>query len=150
MVGWHHQLNGHGFKQSLGVGEGQESLACSPIVQSPKSQTRLSDWTEYICVEPLKARLLRKPPAPSGWSGSTVWILLPAAWGTCVLGSLYGPCLACPPQQEASVTSGCPMLLWLVELLLWLNQRLYAGGADITFTVESFLPSYRLVVDRTQ
>ena len=23
MVGWHHQLNGHGFEQALGVGEGQ-------------------------------------------------------------------------------------------------------------------------------
>ena len=30
MVGWHHQLNGHGFDQTLGDGEGEESLAyCS-------------------------------------------------------------------------------------------------------------------------
>ena len=28
MVGWHHQLNGHKFEQTLGDGEGQESLAC--------------------------------------------------------------------------------------------------------------------------
>ena len=28
MIGWHHQLNGHEFKQALGVGDGQESLAC--------------------------------------------------------------------------------------------------------------------------
>ena len=28
MVGWHHQLNGREFKQALGDGEGQESLAC--------------------------------------------------------------------------------------------------------------------------
>ena len=28
MVGWHHQLNGHEFKQTLGDGEGQGSLAC--------------------------------------------------------------------------------------------------------------------------
>ena len=27
MVGWHHQLNGHGFEQALGVGDGQGSLA---------------------------------------------------------------------------------------------------------------------------
>ena len=26
MVGWHDQLNGHGFEQTLGDGEGQESL----------------------------------------------------------------------------------------------------------------------------
>ena len=23
MVGWHHQLNGHGFVEALGVGDGQ-------------------------------------------------------------------------------------------------------------------------------
>ena len=28
MAGWHHQLNGHEFEQTLGDGEGQESLAC--------------------------------------------------------------------------------------------------------------------------
>ena len=28
MAGWHHWLNGHGFKQSLGDGEGQGSLTC--------------------------------------------------------------------------------------------------------------------------
>ena len=28
MVGWLHQLNGHEFEQTLGDGEGQESLAC--------------------------------------------------------------------------------------------------------------------------
>ena len=28
MVGWHYQLNGHEFRQILGDGEGQGSLAC--------------------------------------------------------------------------------------------------------------------------
>ena len=28
MVGWHHQLDGHGFEQIPGDGEGQGSLAC--------------------------------------------------------------------------------------------------------------------------
>ena len=28
MVGWHHQLNGHEFEQSLGDSGGQRSLAC--------------------------------------------------------------------------------------------------------------------------
>ena len=28
MVGWHHQLNGHEFEQTLGDGEGQGGLAC--------------------------------------------------------------------------------------------------------------------------
>ena len=28
MVGWHHQLNGRGFEQTPGVGDGQGGLAC--------------------------------------------------------------------------------------------------------------------------
>ena len=28
MVGWHHQINGHGFGWTLGVGDGQGGLAC--------------------------------------------------------------------------------------------------------------------------
>ena len=28
MVGWHHELNGHEFEQTLGDSEGQGSLAC--------------------------------------------------------------------------------------------------------------------------
>ena len=28
MVGWHRQPNGHEFDQTLGDGEGQESLVC--------------------------------------------------------------------------------------------------------------------------
>ena len=28
MIGWHHQLYAHEFEQTLGVGEGQGSLAC--------------------------------------------------------------------------------------------------------------------------
>ena len=32
MVGWHHQLNGHGFGWTLGVGDGQGGLVCcSPL-----------------------------------------------------------------------------------------------------------------------
>ena len=28
MVGWHHQLDGHGFKQAPGVSDGQGGPAC--------------------------------------------------------------------------------------------------------------------------
>ena len=41
--GWHHWLNGHEFKQTLGDSEGQRSPACcSP--QGRKVGTRLSNW----------------------------------------------------------------------------------------------------------
>ena len=37
MVGWHHRLNGHGFEQALGVGDGQGSLACCSLWGRKKS-----------------------------------------------------------------------------------------------------------------
>ena len=43
-VGWHHRLNGHGFEQVPGDGEGQESLVCCGP-WGPKCQTLLRDWT---------------------------------------------------------------------------------------------------------
>ena len=45
MVGWHHQLDGHGFVWTPGVGDGQGGLVCCGS-WGPKSQTQLSDWTE--------------------------------------------------------------------------------------------------------
>ena len=43
MVGWHHQLNGHEFDQTLGDGEGQGSLVCC----SPWGCKEL-DTTEWL------------------------------------------------------------------------------------------------------
>ena len=43
IVGWNHGLNGHGFEQALGVGEGQGSLAC----YSPWGHKEL-DMTEQL------------------------------------------------------------------------------------------------------
>ena len=43
MVGWHHQVNGHGFEQTLGDDEEQGSLACS----SPWGHKEL-DTTEQL------------------------------------------------------------------------------------------------------
>ena len=49
MVGWHHRLNGHEFEQTLGGGEGQESLVCC----SPWGHTD-SDMTGRLNIFPLK------------------------------------------------------------------------------------------------
>ena len=43
MVGWHHQLNGHGCGWTPGVGSGQGGLACCEIHGVAKNWTRLSD-----------------------------------------------------------------------------------------------------------
>ena len=42
MAGWYQRLNGHGFEQTLGDGEGQEALSAA-IHGVTKSQTQLSN-----------------------------------------------------------------------------------------------------------
>ena len=39
MVGWHHQLNGHGFEWTLGIGDGQGGLACCSSWGNRESDT---------------------------------------------------------------------------------------------------------------
>ena len=47
MVGWHHQLNGHGFGWTPGVGDGQGGLACCSSWGHKKSDTAEQlNWTE--------------------------------------------------------------------------------------------------------
>ena len=47
MVGWHHQLNGHEFEQTLGYSEGQGSLACCGSWGRKESDTtEWLNWTE--------------------------------------------------------------------------------------------------------
>ena len=47
MVGWHHQLNWHEFKQALRVGHGQGSLGCySPWGCKESDMTEWLNWTE--------------------------------------------------------------------------------------------------------
>ena len=43
MVGWYHQLNGHGFVWTTGVGNGQGSLVCCGSWGRKKS-TRVKDF----------------------------------------------------------------------------------------------------------
>ena len=49
MVGWHHQLNGHEFEWTPGVGDGQGGLACcSPWGRRESDTTEWLNWTELI------------------------------------------------------------------------------------------------------
>ena len=57
MVGWHHQLNGHEFEQTLRDGEGQGSLACC----SPWGRKEL-DKTEQLNNTPGDGKLFYKGP----------------------------------------------------------------------------------------
>ena len=46
MVRWHHQLNGHGFGWTLGVGDGQGGLACCGSWGRKEHTTEQLNWTE--------------------------------------------------------------------------------------------------------
>ena len=47
MVGWHHRLDGHEFKQAPGDGEGQGSMiCCSPWGHKELNTTEQLNWTE--------------------------------------------------------------------------------------------------------
>ena len=49
MVGWHHRLDRHEFKQAPGVGDGQGSLACcSPRGCKESDTTEWLNWTELM------------------------------------------------------------------------------------------------------
>ena len=49
MIGWHHRLNGHEFESTLGVGDGQGSLACySPWGCKESDMTEQLNWTDFV------------------------------------------------------------------------------------------------------
>ena len=49
MIGWYHQLNGHGFGWTPGVGDGQGGLACcSSGGRRESDTTKRLNWTELI------------------------------------------------------------------------------------------------------
>ena len=49
IVEWHHQLNGHGFEWTLGVGDEQGGLVCcSPWGHKESDRTEQLNWTELI------------------------------------------------------------------------------------------------------
>ena len=51
MGGWHHQLNGHKFEQSLGDGEGQGNLVCcSPWGHKESDMTEQLNNNKYFTV----------------------------------------------------------------------------------------------------
>ena len=48
MLGWHHQLNGHEFEQTLGGSEGQGSLVCCSPWDHKESDTTEHTHTQCI------------------------------------------------------------------------------------------------------
>ena len=49
MTGWHHQLDGHEFEWTLGVGDGQGGLVCCSSWDCKESDTTEGlNWTEHV------------------------------------------------------------------------------------------------------
>ena len=69
MVGWHHQLHGHGFGWTTGVGDGQGGLGCcSSWGHKESDTTERLNWTKLIPMTALlgaslAAQMVKNPPA---------------------------------------------------------------------------------------
>ena len=125
MVGCYHWLNGHEFEQTLGVGDGQESLAwCSPWGRKESDMTEQLHWDVGVVVrkekrgsewggtgrtgESPRPECLGIPTysffAESGWGPR----LAPSSWCISVpLGPSFQPCFLCCP--------GCPSLSYVSQ-----------------------------------
>ena len=68
MIGWHHQLNGHGFGWTLGVGDGQGGLVCCGSWGLKESDTteRLN-WTKNNKWTPTTYRNINVSKHLMGW-----------------------------------------------------------------------------------
>ena len=92
MVGWHHQLNGYEFKQTLGDDEGQGSLVrCSPWGRKEPDTTEWLDNSNSIGLpggagsqEPACQWRKRRRPRFSLWVRKIhwrrAWLPIPAFW----------------------------------------------------------------------
>ena len=70
MAGWHHQIDGHEFEQTLGVGDGQGSLACcSPWGHKNSDTTEWLNWMVilyqcFLCIKDCIPKLKKKSIYP--------------------------------------------------------------------------------------
>ena len=142
MDGWHHQLNGHGFGQTLGVGDGQGGLACcGPWGCKESDVTEQLNWTAgHWQSQNLKAVL-------SYWE-LIVWCAVGIRWktGTCPceasgkvlgIGASHKPGQPVEPtvvptghRQPGKVMRMCPSSLSLHSFIrsIFLFPSLYAIG----------------------
>ena len=74
MVGWHHQLDGHGFGWTPGVGNGQGSLACCGSWDRKQSDTtEWLNWTELNLESPGKPRShIIDCDLETGWKSTSI------------------------------------------------------------------------------
>ena len=86
MVGWHHQLKGHEFEQTLEDNKGLGSLhfpVCAAVHGVANSQTRLSDWTMNNGEgngNPLQCSCLEIPRDGGAWWAAVYGVAQSRTW----------------------------------------------------------------------
>ena len=99
MVGWHYQLNGHGFRWTLGVGDGQGGLAwCGSRGHKKSDTTEWLNWTECK---------LKETAAPS-WRFSSANLIVYLFY----LSTEFVTWLSCHLRSNSTVLSS----FWRVKL----------------------------------
>ena len=124
MVGWHHQVNGHGFGWTLGFGDGQGGLACCSLWGCKQSDTpEQLNWTELI---PLKWNL----SSQILWSNLCWYSIEPPVilyeW-SCVLSHFSRPTL-CYPMDCSPLGSSLHGIVQ-VRLLKWVAMPFCSGSS---------------------
>ena len=134
MVGWHHQLDGHEFEWTLGVGDGQGGLlCCSPWGRKESGMTEQLNWTEYqfwmVSLVPASTQL----HWPRVLQSQHTWKHQGMLWFCCCCGLwtcshqiwLMSTCGICQSQIQAdhcfgsdniSLQSVSPVALWLTMM----------------------------------
>ena len=57
MVGWHHGLNGHGFRETPGIGDGQGGLACCGSWGRKESDTTERLYLSRYCLSSISCQI---------------------------------------------------------------------------------------------
>ena len=112
MVGWHHCLDGHGFEQTPGVGDGQGSLECC----SPRG-CKDSDMTEQL---------------NNNSSFIVTSVQFSSVSQSCL--TLCDPMdarLPCPPLSPGVCSNSCPLSQWCYIIIL-------SSAAPFSFSLQSF------------
>ena len=107
MAGWHHWHNGHGFGWTLGVGDGQEGLACYCSWGCKESDmTERLNWTERVLKQGCDMVWCVCKPTALSPAKRTDWRKHGESWETRLLH------WACPGCYAGSVLHPTPLLLF--------------------------------------
>ena len=107
MIGWHRQLNEHGFGWTLGVDDGQGDLACCSSWSCRQSDTteRLN-WTELTLLHLLKLWI---PLTTAFWDCCSVAMLCP---GLCNCMEYSLPGFSVLQLSPRVCSNSCPLSRW--------------------------------------